>query len=147
MNKIVLFNHETFSVEQWSVSEILAHYKSPTARIQIMPPEFQRDFVASLEWQRDLVDSFYNGLSSNLIHFRKLDAEKSSKTGYGYQCISPTALSADAISLILMKSRFTHLSRIGWVEKIAIRHQGFSSDFSAALKPLTSDAARDSAPV
>jgi len=100
MSKIVLFNHETFSVEQWSVSEILAHYKSPTARIQIMPPEFQRDFVASLEWQRDLVDSFYNGLSSNLIHFRKLDAEKSSKTGYGYQCLDGLQRLSTAIAFV-----------------------------------------------
>ncbi len=87
MSKVVLFNHETFNVEQWSIREVIDCVNSPTEKIQIMPPEFQRDFVASLAWQRDLVDSFYNGLSSNLIHFRKLDKKKAAKIGFAYQCL------------------------------------------------------------
>ena len=100
MSKVVLFNHKTFSVEQWTISEILAHYNSPTTRIQIMPPEFQRDFIASLEWQRDLVDSFYSGLSSNLIHFRTLDKEKASKIGYAYQCLDGLQRLSTALNFV-----------------------------------------------
>jgi hypothetical protein len=87
MSKVVLFNHKTFNLEQWSIEEIIRCINSPTEKIQVMPPEFQRDFIASLKWQRDLIDSFYNGLSSNLIHFRKLDKEKASKIGFAYQCL------------------------------------------------------------
>lgn len=87
MSKVVLFNHKTFNVEQWSIEEIIRCINSPTEKIQVMPPEFQRDFIASLKWQRDLIDSFYNGLSSNLIHFRKLDKEKSTKIGFAFQCL------------------------------------------------------------
>lgn len=100
MSRVVLFNHSTFNVEQWSIEEIIRCHGSSTEKIQVMPPEFQRDFVASLEWQRDLIDSFYNGLSSNLIHFRTLDKEKAAKIGYAYQCLDGLQRLSTAINFV-----------------------------------------------
>lgn len=85
MNQTVLQQHQTFSVEQWSIKDILDYVNSTDNKIQICPKEFQRDFVASLEWQQDFIDSVYNNRSSNLIHFRKLSQDRRVKTGYAYQ--------------------------------------------------------------
>ena len=79
MKHLVLQSHSTYNVEQWSIQDIIDCINSPENKIQIQPPEFQRDFVASLEWSQNLIDSFYNGASSNLIHFRRLSDEKAKK--------------------------------------------------------------------
>lgn len=87
MNQIVLGQHATYNVEEWSIQDILDCINSPTSKIQVNPPEFQRDFVAPLDWSQNLVDAIYNGNSSNLIHFRKLSEEKAKKVGFAYQCL------------------------------------------------------------
>jgi hypothetical protein len=87
MKHLVLQSHSTYNVEQWSIQDIIDCINSPENKIQIQPPEFQRDFVAPLEWSQNLIDSFYNGASSNLIHFRRLSDEKAKKVGFKYQCL------------------------------------------------------------
>jgi len=87
MKEVVLGQHATYNVEEWSIQNILDCINSPTRKIQVNPPEFQRDFVAPLEWSQNLIDSIYNGASSNLIHFRTLLKEKAKKVGFAYQCL------------------------------------------------------------
>ena len=87
MTTQVVYRFDTYNVEIWSIREIIRCINSPTEKIQVMPPEFQRDFVASLKWKQHMINSFYYGLSSNLIHFRKLGKKKSAKIGFAYQCL------------------------------------------------------------
>lgn len=87
MKHVVLKSHKTYNVEQWSIQDIMNCINSPDDKIQIQPPEFQRDFVAPVEWSQNLIDSFYAGASSNLIHFRRLSEEKAKKVGFKYQCL------------------------------------------------------------
>lgn len=87
MNHIVLKSHKTYTVEQWSIQDIIDCVNSPDDKIQVQPPEFQRDFVAPTEWSQNLIESFYNGASSNLIHFRRLSDTKAKKVGFKYQCL------------------------------------------------------------
>lgn len=87
MNQLVLAIYETYNVEQWTVHDIITCQNSPDSKIQVQPPEFQRDFVASLEWSQDLIESIVEGKSSNLIHFRVLPEEKTKKVGFRYQCL------------------------------------------------------------
>lgn len=87
MNHVILHENKTYNVELWSIQDILDCVNSPDNKIQIQPPEFQRDFVANTEWSQNLIQSFLDGRSSNLIHFRKLDDEKAEKVGFRYQCL------------------------------------------------------------
>lgn len=87
MKSMVLHTNKTHTVELWTVQDILDCINSPNNKIQIQPPEFQRDFVAPTEWSQNLIQSVYEGASSNLIHFRKLSDEKTEKVGFKYQCL------------------------------------------------------------
>ena len=81
----VLHTNETHNVELWTIADIMDCINSPKQKIQVQPPEFQRDFVAPTEWSQNLIQSIYEGASSNLIHFRKLSDEKAKKVGFKFR--------------------------------------------------------------
>ena len=83
----VLHTNETHNVELWTIADIMDCINSPKQKIQVQPPEFQRDFVAPTEWSQNLIQSIYEGASSDVIHFRKLSDEKAKKVGFKFQCL------------------------------------------------------------
>ena len=108
MNHVILHENKTYNVELWTIQDILDCVNSPDNKIQIQPPEFQRDFVANVEWSQNLVQSFLEGRSSNLIHFRKLDDEKAEKVGFRYQCLDGLQRITSIIEFI--DNKFTDLN-------------------------------------
>lgn len=55
--------------------------------INLSPPMYQRNFVASLRWMQQFIDSAYHHRSTNLFHVRELPAKYLQMCGYLFEVI------------------------------------------------------------